>query len=140
MNVLFFKVNGQNYFADANNVRYIIENSNLNITNIPNNQDASSLGWYMHQDRVYVMKDAGMMFQNYSIKAPKSVILFNNLIGLIVDNIENVVEIDESNFNTSPIVNKYINTVLIHHHEINLGVDVDKLRNYNIDKYIKKEQ
>lgn len=139
MNVLFFKSNGQNYFVDANKVRYIVDYSNLNITTIPNNKDSSSLGWYMYQKRVYVVKDSGIMFQQYKIKEPKAVILFDNLVALIVESTENVVEINEQALNSSPIINKFISSVLIHNYTIHMQVDVDSLRNYKSPKYIKKE-
>ena len=132
MNVLFFTVNSQNYFVDTQRIKYIRNNSEVRVTTIPSNSDTSSLGYNMYHNRVFVVKDAGIMLQQHKIPEPKTVIYFDNLIALKVSAVENVEEIDMNELQSPPIQSQYVNSVLIHEGEIHLEIDADKLRNFKL--------
>lgn len=124
LTLVHLKINNQTYIIDALKVKYIINNSDLNITSIPDNTDPSTLGWFKYQNVIYTIKNGSTLLGFDDITEKKSVILLSNEIGLIVDSVSNVELVDDNVLLPSPVKCKYVSKVQVDGDKLYLMLDI----------------
>lgn len=113
--ILHFFVDGNEFVTDATFVDSIIRRSpNVIITKLPQYGDTSTIGVYKYQDKIYQIKDSGMMLGYSSELVERNfILLLSNQTGIMVDSVSMVNSINVNDLTTAPVESKIIKAVYV---------------------------
>lgn len=113
--ILHFFVDGSEFVIDATLVDSIIKrDENVIITKLPQYGDASTMGVYKYQDKIYQIKDTGVMLGYSSDREVRAfILLLSNQTGIMVDSVTQVDSIKAEDLTPAPVESRLIKAVYV---------------------------